>query len=255
MRLRLLTPILLFPLLQACGTPYVRPEEMASLPPLSPVQAKKVLREKARATLNDYASIERVDFDPDGVRLLFRVTGSRTESCKHPYTSKPITVIYSQHGTHDYTLDNPSICECCHVAWADGEDAKAYAHALMSLSSAAARGGAPSQDELAEFKARVPELRPRAREPLTEDARRYRVQAEDAVRERRFEDAADLYQKALEAAPWWADGYFNRALVLGELQAYSDAIGAMRRYLLLAPDAPDARDAQDRVYSWEAKAR
>jgi hypothetical protein len=28
----------------------------------------------------------------------------------------------------------------------------------------------------------------------------------------------------------------------------------MKRYLLLAPDAPDARDAQDRIYQWESVA-
>jgi hypothetical protein len=27
----------------------------------------------------------------------------------------------------------------------------------------------------------------------------------------------------------------------------------MRRYLLLVPDAPNARAAQDKIYEWEAK--
>ncbi len=33
---------------------------------------------------------------------------------------------------------------------------------------------------------------------------------------------------------------------------YVAAIDAMNRYLELAPDAPDARQAKDKIYEWEA---
>lgn len=90
---------------------------------------------------------------------------------------------------------------------------------------------------------------------LPEEARKYRVQAEVAVREKKFKDAADLYLKALAVAPWWPTATFNRAVVLGETGDYVMAIGAMKYYLQLAPDAPDARAAQDRIYEWELKAK
>ncbi len=89
---------------------------------------------------------------------------------------------------------------------------------------------------------------------LPEEARKFRVQAEGAVRDKKFEDAAELYGKALSIAPWWPKGHFNRALVLGETRFYLGAIREMKRYLTLVPNAPDARAAQDKIYAWELKA-
>lgn len=85
-----------------------------------------------------------------------------------------------------------------------------------------------------------------------EDVRRYRVQAEAAVSERRYQDAAGLYTKALYIAPWWPEGHFNAALIFGELHQYGKAIDHMQKYLALVPNAPDARAAQDRIYVWES---
>jgi hypothetical protein len=87
---------------------------------------------------------------------------------------------------------------------------------------------------------------------LPEDARRLRVQAEGAVAAKRFLEAADKYGKAIEIAPWWPEAHFNRAVVLAELQNFDSAMAEMKRYLLLKPDAPDARQAQDFIYAWEA---
>ena len=89
---------------------------------------------------------------------------------------------------------------------------------------------------------------------LPEEARKFKVQAEFAVQEKQFDLAIDLYGNALEIAPWWPDGHFNRALILGEAKKYWDAMREMKRYLLLAPDAPDARAAQDKIYVWDSVA-
>jgi hypothetical protein len=35
---------------------------------------------------------------------------------------------------------------------------------------------------------------------------------------------------------------------------YPDAIIEMKRYLMLVPDAPNARALQDKIYNWERKA-
>ncbi len=87
-----------------------------------------------------------------------------------------------------------------------------------------------------------------------EKARRERVQAESALRDKRLDDAIDHYEEALKIAPWWPEGRFNRALVLGELGWYTEAVREMKRYLVLMPDAPNARAAQDRIYEWEGRA-
>ena len=89
---------------------------------------------------------------------------------------------------------------------------------------------------------------------LPEEARKFKVQAEFAVQEKQFDRAVELYGKALEIAPWWPQGHFNRAFILGEMKKYRDAMREMKMYLRLTPDAPDARAAQDKVYQWEGVA-
>jgi len=86
---------------------------------------------------------------------------------------------------------------------------------------------------------------------LSEEARKFKVQAEASVREKGFADAADQYGKVLSIAPWWPDGHFNRALILGELKRFEEAIREMNRYLKLVPEATNARAAQDKIYEWE----
>lgn len=86
---------------------------------------------------------------------------------------------------------------------------------------------------------------------LPEEANKYKVQAEGAVRDKEFDDAADLYTAALKIAPWWPVGHFNRALVLGEAGDYELAKREMNYYLQLVPNAPNARAAQDKIYEWE----
>ena len=81
------------------------------------------------------------------------------------------------------------------------------------------------------------------------------VLAEDAVKHKRFQDAADLYGRALGVAPWWPDGHFDRALILGELHEYTAAADEMQRYVALVPDAPDARAARDKIYIWQHDAQ
>lgn len=93
------------------------------------------------------------------------------------------------------------------------------------------------------------------RPPVPEDLRRVQVVAEEAVREERFVEAADAYERALEHAPWWPEGQFNLALILGELYYYDEAIEHMQDFLALVPDAPNARHWQDQVYRWQGELR
>ena len=86
-----------------------------------------------------------------------------------------------------------------------------------------------------------------------EDVRRYVVQAQAAVREERFADAAAAYEKALAIAPWWPEGHYNRAFILAATGNFAQAIDEMQDYLALVPDAPNARQMQDQVYEWQAK--
>jgi tetratricopeptide (TPR) repeat protein len=88
---------------------------------------------------------------------------------------------------------------------------------------------------------------------IGEDVRRLQVIANAAVNEKRFADAADAYQDALKLAPWWPEGQFNAAVILGELHYYNEAIEHMRYYVALVPNASNARAAQDHIYAWEGE--
>lgn len=86
---------------------------------------------------------------------------------------------------------------------------------------------------------------------LPEEARRYGVQATSFVEKKRYDEAIALYDQALELAPWWAEGHFNRALVTATQNRYREAVTSMKLFLVLVPTAPDARAAQDKIYEWE----
>ncbi len=132
---------------------------------------------------------------------------------------------------------------------------KTAAEAIYVVQRQAEREGFAPRDTEGEFeKAAVGYLAAADKPELPLEARRLKVQAEDALREKRFEDVSDLYGEALVAAPWWPAGHYNRALVLSELKEYPDAIVEMKRYLRLAPEADNARAAQDEIFKWEAKA-
>ncbi len=133
------------------------------------------------------------------------------------------------------------------------DQAKAFADALYVRSHS---GKGPSVDpaEAKTFEAEAARYRALAVKPaLPEEARRFKVQAEAAVRDKRFDRAVERYAQVFKVAPWWPEGRFNRALILGELGRYTEAIREMNRYLKLVPNASDARKAQDKIYEWEDK--
>ncbi len=86
---------------------------------------------------------------------------------------------------------------------------------------------------------------------LPADAARYKVQAEAALSRKSLDEAAARYRDALDVAPWWPEGHFNRALVLGEAGEHGNAAAEMKKYLMLVPDAPQARTARDKIREWE----
>ncbi|MDP1953647.1 MAG: CFI-box-CTERM domain-containing protein [Polaromonas sp.] len=87
---------------------------------------------------------------------------------------------------------------------------------------------------------------------LPEEVRKFRVQAEFAAGQKRYDDAVRFYGEGIKLAPWWAQGHFNRALLLAETRRFRDATSAMNKYIQLEPQAADARAAQDKIYQWEA---
>ena len=89
------------------------------------------------------------------------------------------------------------------------------------------------------------------RPPVPEEARRYVVQAEAELHAQRIDDAIKLYGQALAVVPCLPEVSFNLAMIEAQKGSYPDAIRDMKAYLLMEPNATDARQAQDKIYEWE----
>jgi hypothetical protein len=90
---------------------------------------------------------------------------------------------------------------------------------------------------------------------LPEGVRRSQLLAEDAIKNKNFEEAVDYYEQGLNVSPLWPEGQFNAALLYGEMGIYGQAVIHMKRYLELKPDAPDTQAARDQIVIWQAKTR
>ena len=66
-----------------------------------------------------------------------------------------------------------------------------------------------------------------------------------------YEAAMEEMEKALMAAPWWADGYFNLGLIQEKAASYAEALQNLKLYLLAAPQSPDAKAVQMKIYEIE----
>ena len=119
---------------------------------------------------------------------------------------------------------------------------------LICVPAFAENANDPFQEVVAKYLAAKP------KPALPEEARKYKVQAEFLVQEKQIEKAVALYGKALDIAPWWPEGHFKLALLLGETRKYRDAMREMNRYLQLEPEGADGRAAQDKLYQWEVVA-
>jgi len=91
---------------------------------------------------------------------------------------------------------------------------------------------------------------------MSEDQRRLVVQANVANGQKDYAQAIELYEKAIALDPVaYPAAYFNLALLWAQEKAPLSAIHYMKHYLLLVPDAPDARSAQDKIYEWELSSK
>ncbi|MEA4840434.1 MAG: tetratricopeptide repeat protein [Bacteroidales bacterium] len=88
---------------------------------------------------------------------------------------------------------------------------------------------------------------------ISEEERRYIVQANAMVQSKNYNRAIELYEKAIAMNPTNPMVYNNEALLLALVGQYDSAINRMKKYLMLVPEAEDARAAQDKIYEWEAE--
>jgi tetratricopeptide (TPR) repeat protein len=140
------------------------------------------------------------------------------------------------------------------ILFRNENDAITCANALFILKRRA-EGYRPPVDAAAEaaFQEEARKYREMKVKPeLPEEAHKFAVQGDFALEKKNLPAAADRYADALKVAPWWPEGHFKRGLVLADLEQYDEAIGEMKKYLLLTPNGTDARAAQDNIYKWES---
>ena len=108
-------------------------------------------------------------------------------------------------------------------------------------------------EQLTRFEPVAAEYRALAVKPaVSEDQRKLIVQANVLTQQKEYGKALALYQKGIQLdRTAYPAAYFNMALLAAQEHLPITAIFFMRHYLLLRPDAKDARSAQDKIYEWE----
>jgi len=131
--------------------------------------------------------------------------------------------------------------------------AQKFADALYSIQKLNMEVENEQAKRLAEFESLAAQYRALAiKPPVSEEQRRLIVQANALNQRKDYGGAIDLYLKAVELDPVsYPAAYFNLALLYAQQQRYNKAIAYMKPYLMLVPEAPDARSAQDKIYEWE----
>lgn len=66
-----------------------------------------------------------------------------------------------------------------------------------------------------------------------------------------FKAAAAEFQKAADAAPWLAEAYYNKGVVLEKANDPAGALTAYRLYLAAAPNASDAKAVRTKIFELE----
>ncbi len=212
-------------------------------------------------------------YDPQNELLFMAFSGSSALEDRievHPrilffyadLLDQPIVVIktteFPAHGLHvvgkslegivrPYKIHFPGLIS---FVFEDLPDAQRFADDLFVIQQALQK---KHDERLALFQAKASQYRGmKVKPPVSEEQRKYIVQANALNQQRDYAGAIDLYSKTIELDPVSYPGaYFNLALLSAQMQRFKPAIAYMKQYLLLAPDAKDARGGQDKIYEWE----
>ena len=261
----------MFLLLPGCATPppprleYTPTKASVTTLPMLETQALLVTSYAKNLGVGPLFPADGVSVQNSGSDIVIKSTLQKfPEFWFHVSTLKVPVVAQFAKGTsyywHDHYINGDGYCifmdddvdQRLFICWRDRNDAGEFANAVFRLANPPT--DVEKANEVAQFASIAKQYRSAAAKlSLPVDALRFSTQANDALRSRQFWDAISLYEKALATAPWWPEGHYNVALLAAQQGLYSDAVDEMKKYLELAPDAPDAQKAQDQIWIWERR--
>ena len=89
--------------------------------------------------------------------------------------------------------------------------------------------------------------------PVPEEARQHQLLSQDAASRGDNDRALDESDKAVDAAPCWAQARYQAAQLEAQVGYYPIAVQNLKKYLLLYPDAPNAQAARDQILIWNGR--
>ncbi len=137
--------------------------------------------------------------------------------------------------------------------WPDEATAQMFADAFNRLLYASHRF--ETEEDFVTFSAAAKAWRDNpAKPPLSPEADRHSILAENAIQEKNLDSAVEHYESAVEIQPMWPPFWFNLGMIYAERNDFAHAADRMKHYLALVPDAPDAQAARTKLIIWEDKA-
>lgn len=199
------------------------------------------------------ATVRRSEFE---LRGQFSDVRGGTFVMRVPFTGDPIPIFWRLRIDNEWYVRFGTATYGAFFRVDSAENPQRFVDAIQAVRDYAAKGKFIGQNEVDNFAQVVSRYQSGNPKPvLSEEVRRLVVQAEFAVEKKQYGQAIDRYEEALNIAPWWAEGHFNRALLLGEAEQFDEAVSEMKKYLALEPYAKDARAAKDKLYRWEGEAK
>ncbi len=154
------------------------------------------------------------------------------------------------HGNIRYEINFPDLAS---LEFDNLPSAKKVADVLFSMQNQEKKADSERKSQLVRFESTAAQYRGlKIKLPVAEEQRKFIVQANALSQQKKYAKAIEQYLKVIELNPTsYPAAYFNLALLSAQNNNPLSAIHYMKHYLLLVPDAPDARGGQDKIYEWE----
>jgi hypothetical protein len=196
----------------------------------------------------DFATVPKLSYKCNLFRTQCFVRSDGTAPLGHNELGEPLSAVAFEDpapaGIPAGTSYTPTCAAACRKVAQDFDNALSY---LQSRAISRSVDTVDFHQQAAAWRALA------TKPPLPDAVRIRRIAAEDAIKNSNPNAALEYYEEGLDLYPTWPEGWFNAALIEGQLGAYDEAVQHMQNYLELVPNAPDAQAARDQIGLWQLK--